>query len=84
MRFPAHLNCLLKQEKVFAYRLLLAYAHSVCQYEFAEFRITESFSFELTDCTVEPLTFVRFFASLEIGSLSRGLSAPVLLDAMKR
>ena len=44
----------------------------------------ESFSVELTNCTVEPLTFVRFFASLEIGSFSRGLSAPVVFDVMKR
>ena len=63
---------------------LLAYAHTVCQYEFAEFRIKKSFSVELINCTVEPLTFVRFSASLEIGSLSRGLSAPVLFDVIKR
>ena len=49
-----------------------------------EFRIKESFSIELTNCTVEPLTFVRFFASLEIGSLSRGLFDPVIFDVMKR
>ena len=49
-----------------------------------DFRIKESFSVELTNCTVEPLTFVRFSASLEIGSLSRGLSAPVVFDVMKR
>ena len=65
-------------------RLLLAYAHTVYQYEFADFRIKESFSVELTNCTVEPLTFGRFFASLEIGSFSRGLSAPVVFDVMKR
>ena len=44
----------------------------------------ESFSVELTNCIVEPLTFVRYSASLEIGSLSRGLSAPVVFDVMKR
>ena len=69
--------------ELLVYRLL-AYAHTVCQYEISEFRINDSFSVELTNCTVEPLTFVRFFASLEIGSLSRGLSAPVLFDVMKR
>ena len=63
---------------------LLAYAHTVCQYEVAEFRIKESFSVELTNCTVEPLTFVKFSASLEIGSLSRGFSALVVFDVMKR
>ena len=52
--------------------------------KFAEFRIKESNSVELTYCTVEPLKFVRFSASLEIGSLSRGLSAPVVFDVMKR
>ena len=71
------------RKKLFAYRLL-AYTHTVCLYEFAEFRIKESFSVELTNCTIEPLTFVRFSASLEIGSLSRGLSAPVIFDAIKR
>ena len=32
-------------------RLLLAYAHTVYQYEFADFRIKESFSVELTNCS---------------------------------
>ena len=46
------------------YRLLLAYAHTVYRFEFADFRIKEFFSVEVTNCTVEPLTFVRFSALL--------------------
>ena len=79
MKIPEHLNCLLKQEKVFRVSsAVVAYAHTICQSEFEEFRIQESFSVESTNCTVKPLTFVRFSAFLEIGSLSRGL---ILCDA---
>ena len=91
MKIPAHLNCLLKLEKVFR----VSSALSICIYclpiricrtsNKGEFRIKECFSVELTNRTVEPLTFVRFSASPEIGSLSRGLSAPVVFDVvMKR
>ena len=52
--------------------------------EVAELRIKESFSVELTNCTVEPLTFVKYSAFIEIGFLSRGFSAPVVFDVMKR
>ena len=84
MRISAHLNCLLKQGKVFR----VSSALGICTYclpiRTCRFRIKESFSVELTNCTVELLTFVRFSASLEIDSLSRGLSAPVVFNGMKR
>ena len=83
MRTPTHLNCLLKQGKVI--RVSSASIHAYClPIRICRISNKESFSVELTNCTVEPLTFVRFSASLEIGFLSRGLSAPVLFDVIKR
>ena len=83
MRTPTHLNCLLKQGKVIRVSSASIYAYCL-PIRICRISNKESFSVELTNCTVEPLTFVRFSASLEIGFLSRGLSAPVLFDVIKR